>query len=127
MKKIAQIRFFGDTNAFAFADGSGMIYSNMAVNSPSDLISTELWEGAAFSQYMPIIQLGIQALPGTRFYLGNTTDNPIIIGASGMYELDVTNSSQAITKLSIDKNSLDAITANPDGYLIVDIIYDDEE
>ena len=40
-----------------------------------------------------------------------------------MYELDLTNSSQYLTKLTFEKDSLDSITNNPDGYLIVDIIY----
>jgi hypothetical protein len=37
---------------------------------------------------MPIVQLGIQSVPGTKFYL-NGSNNPIIIGNTGIYELDL--------------------------------------
>ena len=128
MKRIAQIRFFGDSNIFAFNDGKSAATSAslLGENNPPDLVSSALWEGTAFEQFVPILQLGIQALPGTQFNLGDNMDYPITIGQSGMYELDVTKSTLPITKLTFEKPSLDAINATPDGYLIIDIIYDDE-
>ncbi len=122
IKKIAQIRFFGDTNSYLNSSDRNYIATQIDTNNPFGLTSLELAEGTVFQDYTPIVQLGIQALPGTKFQLNDNLD-PIVIGVSGMYELDLTNSSQYLTKLTFEKDSLDAITNNPDGYLIVDIIY----
>ena len=94
----------------------------MDENQPNNLSSADLSSGAAFLDYTPIVQLGIQALPGTRFSLNDNLES-IIIGTSGMYELDLTNSSAILTSLKFDQTSLDSISKNPDGYLIVDIVY----
>jgi len=45
-------------------------------------------------------------LPGTKFNLNANLD-PIVVGVSGMYELDLTNSSAVITSLTFEKSSLD--------------------
>ena len=74
---------------------------------------------------MPVIQLGIQSLPGTKFYLNNSND-PIIIGNTGIYELDLNGLSE-ITAISFDRASINAIATNQNGYLIVDILYEDGE
>jgi hypothetical protein len=73
----------------------------------------------------PILQLGIQALPGTKFYL-NTSLDPIIIGSTGIYELDLDNQME-ITSLTFDKASMAEIDRfdGANGYLIVDTLYDD--
>lgn len=73
----------------------------------------------------PILQLGIQALPGTKFYL-NSSIEPIIIGFTGIYELDLNNKAEII-KLTFNKTSMDLIDTNANGYLIVDVLYDDGE
>ena len=123
-KKITQLRFFGDSNGFLNTSDVNAIYHQMDENQPNSLSSLDLSSGDAFVDYVPIIQLGIQALPGTKFNLNANLD-PIIIGVSGMYELDLTNSSAVLTSLTFDKDSLDQIDKNPDGYLIIDIVYDD--
>ena len=74
---------------------------------------------------MPISQLGIQALPGTKFYLNGSND-PIIIGHTGIYELDLEGLAE-ITALSFDAKSIEAINGNNNSFLIVDIIYEQEE
>ena len=94
----------------------------MDENQPSSLSSIDLSSGNAFKDYIPIVQLGIQALPGTKFSL-NANLEPIIIGASGMYELDLTDSSAILTSLKFEQTSLNSISVNPDGYLIIDIVY----
>ena len=124
-KKITQLRFFGDSNGFLNTSDVNAIYHQMDENQPNSLSSLDLSSGDAFVDYVPIIQLGIQALPGTKFNLNANLD-PIIIGVSGMYELDLTNSSAVLTSLTFDKDSLDQIEKNPDGYLIIDIVYDDD-
>lgn len=73
----------------------------------------------------PILQLGIQTLPGTKFYL-NSSVEPIIIGFTGIYELDLDNQTE-ITKITFNEESMTAIENNPNGYLIIDILYDKTE
>lgn len=102
-KQITQIRF-------------GMENANTTA---VDLIS-----GDTFTSYAAggIEQIGIQAIPGTMFYLNGSPD-PIIIGATGIYELDVTDQS-SITGLRFHRDSI-ANIANSDGLLslLVDLVY----
>lgn len=109
-KQIKQFRYYNKTNL---------------KNSPSGISIQTLNSGSIFSKYMPVIQLGIQSLPGTKFYLNNSSD-PIIIGNTGIYELDLNGLSE-ITAIRFDLYSLSAIDINQNGYLIVDILYEDGE
>jgi hypothetical protein len=61
-------------------------------------------------------------LPGTKFRL-NGASNEIIVGSTGIYELDVSDGA-AITMLTFDAASLKMIDESGTGYLIVDILYD---
>lgn len=108
-KQIAQYRYYnaGDTNR----------------NQPDKIAYNNIVSGSIFSTTLPIIQLGIQALPGTKFYLNNGVD-PIIIGSTGIYELDLEGKSE-ITALSFAASSIKDIMNNPNGYLIVDCVYED--
>lgn len=106
-KLIKQIRYYNNENLN---------------NNPSKLSYRSLMSGTAFYSYTPIIQLGIQALPGTKFYL-NGSGNPIIIGSTGIYELNVEGLTE-INSLQFDKSSLNTIDNNDNAYLIVDIIYE---
>ena len=49
--------------------------------------------------YSPIIHLGIQTLPGTKIYLNGFYDAPIIIGATGIYELDLEGTTGLIDRV----------------------------
>jgi hypothetical protein len=40
-----------------------------------------------------------------------------------MFELDLDGTSAVATSLTFEKDSLDYIDKNPDGYLIIDIVY----
>ena len=124
IKKITQLRFFGDSSGYLNTSDRDAIYHQMDENQPNSLSSLDLSSGDAFVDFTPIVQLGIQALPGTKFNLNANLD-PIVIGVSGMYELDLTNSSAVLTSLTFEKDSLDQIDKNPDGYLIVDIVYEE--
>lgn len=84
-----------------------------------------LVSGSIFIDYLPIVQLGIQSLPGTKFYLNNSKE-PIIIGNTGIYELDLQGKTE-ITSLSFDSKSIQAINVNNNAYLIIDIIYEKPE
>ena len=92
-------------------------------NQPEDLTADALNKGTAFSKYTPVTQLGIQALPGTRFILNDNIEGPVIIGSTGIYELDLEGISK-INSLKFDSKSLDLIAKNPNAFLIIDVIYE---
>lgn len=110
-KRIKQFRYYNQTQT--------------EENSPPDLKYQQLQSGSAFAGCLPILQLGIQALPGTKFYINNSVD-PIIIGSTGIYELSLTGNTQ-ISALSFSPTSIAEINDNDNAYLLVDIIYDDGE
>lgn len=101
-------------------------YTNKHVNNqPTNISYQNLVSGSIFSNYLPITQLGVQGLPGMKFYLNNSREG-IIIGNTGIYELDLQGQAE-ITALSFDAASVNAVRNNENGYLIVDIIYDNGE
>lgn len=111
-RKVQQIRYYGDNKV------------DRDKNQPAGLTGNRLRSGSVFSQYTPIKQLGIQTMPGVKFYLNNSTD-PIIIGSTGIYELNVENLTE-ITALSFDTASINMINQTPStSYIIVDILYED--
>lgn len=110
-KYINQIRYYGEGNA---------------KNSNSNVTMAKLRSGSLFSDTLPITQLGIQTLPGVKIYINNHT-NPIIIGSTGIYELNVDGLSY-ITDIKFDGVSLNLINNNQsNAYLIIDYIYEKEE
>jgi hypothetical protein len=112
MKQIYQYRYYGKGNE---------------KNQPSDIAENTLISGSVFTSRIPVLQLGIQSLPGTKFYLNNSLE-PIIIGSTGIYELDLQDEA-TISAIRFDRESISKINANGinDYYLIVDIVYDDGE
>ena len=113
VKKVTQFRYYNDkTN------------NDNTTNYPSTLNYRKLVSGSAFSNVMPIIQLGIQTMPGTKFFL-NGSDTPIIIGSTGIYELDLQGLGQ-INSLQFDASSINLISNNDSAYLIIDIMYEKE-
>lgn len=106
-KKIKQFRYYSDGNAN---------------NQPTDMKQEGLVDGTFITGISSITQLGIQTLPGTRFYLNNAENNsPIIIGSTGIYELDIEGIS-FISELHFDGNSIETIAKNDSAYLIIDMI-----
>lgn len=79
--------------------------------------------GLVFENTFPVLQLGVQALPGTKFYLNNSLE-PIMIGSTGIFELDLEGQTE-ITNITFDAESMMLIRDNNNAFLIVDIIYDD--
>ena len=104
--------------------------NNNTHNQPTTIDKLSLAMGTAFlseeikANYGLISSLGIQSLPGTKFYLNQNID-PVILGKTGIFELDLTGKS-SIYKLTFDIESLDKIEQVENGYLIVDTIYDTE-
>ena len=97
-------------------------------NQPEDATLEAFEIGSVFfeeSKLAAITQLGIQTLPGTKFYLNNAK-KPIIVGATGIYELDLEGISE-INSLFFDKHSLETIESIGNAYLIVDALYQVEE
>ena len=84
---------------------------------------TDFITGTAFANYMPLNQLGIQGPPGTKFYL-NGSVYPIIIGASGIFDLDIKNGAR-VTQLQFDQDDLRRVTEN--NFLIIDMLYGEED
>lgn len=107
-KTIGQLRYYGDKKA---------------ENYPSTLSQYTLTQNV-FELLSPVTRLGIQTLPGTKVYI-NENPNPIIIGQTGIYELDI-ESSGSIFSLVIDRKSLNTIQNSPSAYLIIDYISERE-
>ena len=74
-KYLMQFRYYGNSS-----DGK---------NYPSDINKNSLASGSYLITRKPnatsIASLGIQTLPGVKFYLNNSQVDPIIIGPSGIY------------------------------------------
>jgi hypothetical protein len=119
--RIKQFRYYNDT-----ADGVSKNQPSQVIGEDGGLIDTTYQHyvsGLVFGDNFPVLQLGIQALPGTKFKLNNAVD-PIIVGLTGIYELDLVGQTE-ITAIQFDADSMVNINNNNNAYLIVDIIYDD--
>lgn len=121
MKRIKQFRYFtnGSSN-----NSPQVVYSAAGKSHP--VTESDWAEGNIFDEYFPIVQLGIQALPGTRFYLNNSLTEPIIIGYTGIYDLELDGNTQ-ITALRFSTESMNTIKNNNNAGVIVDIVYNQEE
>lgn len=102
---IRQYRFYGVNSN-----------KNYNINNVEDLIT-----GNFISGYAPIVSLGIQALPGTCFYLNDSIE-PIIIGETGIFEIELKGVIE-ISKIQFDCVSLDTIAKNQSAILIIDTVY----
>ena len=110
-KYVNQIRYYGD--------GSSK-------NSARNVTLQTLQSGSVFHNTFPIVQLGVQTLPGMKIYINNHT-NPVIVGQTGIYELNVDGMSY-ITDLRFDGSTLKIINDNQKNtYLIVDYLYEKED
>lgn len=108
---VKQFRFYSDEDS--------------SKNQPTGTLKSAFVSGTVFENFFPILQLGVQALPGTKFYLNNAVD-PIIIGRTGIYELDLDGETE-ISSMRFDVTSMNNISNNMNAYLIVDIIFDNGE
>lgn len=113
-KQVRQFRYY--------AEGSKKNYPDAG----KDKVNLQsLINGTPFGNYVPIVQLGIQTIPGTKFFL-NSGQTPIIVGNTGIYELDL-NGLTEINSLRFENRSIQNINKLENGYLIVDIMYEDGE
>jgi len=95
--------------------------SNSSSNYPAEVSWSALATGNIFEATPNITQLGIQTYPGLKFYVNNSA-NPIMVGATGIYELDLEGLG-SINSIRIDRNSLDEIDHGKDP-IMIDIIYE---
>lgn len=109
MRRVKQFRYYGE---------------NSDKNSPINAKMNDYINGTVFASYYPIIQLGIQAMPGSEFCLNSPNRN--IIGYTGIYELDL-NGQAEISSLSFPETTMQNINNFTNALLIVDIVYDDGE
>lgn len=91
---------------------------NTAEVTKENLISGSIFGTGATG---PLSQLGIQAPPGTKFYINGGAD-PAIVGFSGFFDIDL-GEGGSILSLRFDKESIDKIAANDSAILIVDMAY----
>ena len=119
MKHIAQFRYRGTRieNSQIIPDPE---------NYPTNLVQDMLVTGNIFRGYGPVSQLGIQAPVGMKFYLNNS-NHPIMIGETGIYELDLENVGR-ITAIRFDKDDLERFYNYDEGYqsdkILIDIVYE---
>ena len=118
--KVKQYRYYNDSSDSVTRNQPEYLSDGVTATKYSHFVS-----GEVFGTCYPVLQLGIQALPGTKFYLNEATD-PIIIGATGIYELDLDGQAE-ITNLQFEARSMKLIKENNNAFLIIDIIYDDGE
>ena len=99
---------------------------NSGSNAESAATYLNLCNGNVFknNHVYPILALGIQTLPGTKFYLNGSVD-PIIVGSTGIYELDVIDKAEIIN-LRFDSTTLLTIRDSDGGYLLIDVLYDND-
>lgn len=112
MKRIRQFRFHS-------ADSSD------SLNYPINYLDN--WLNNILAECGPASHLGIQGEPGVVFYL-NGGDNPISLGSTGIYELDLEGVG-LITKLRFEDKIQDLYTKEQSELhrLIVDVIYEGPE
>jgi hypothetical protein len=81
MAKIMQFRYYQDKDEY---------------NNPATLSGDDLASGNLFRNYGLVSSLGIQGPPGLKFYL-NDGEYPIVIGNTGIYQLDLSGSSRIVS------------------------------
>lgn len=112
---VTQLRYYGIGNEKNIPLGEADGYWINGINTETKKMKNLLQDlGSA-------IKIGIQTLPGTVFYLSDT--NRIIIDHTGIYELDLTDTTTTINTLFFDPKSLAMISQIDNASLIVDILY----
>lgn len=98
-----------------------VFYSNgNNFNSPG-VTMEKLISGQAFEDFLPISQLGIQTIPGTKLFL-NGNSNPVIVGFTGLLSIDLSMGGQ-INEIKFDETSIQNINDNLNAILIVDMAH----
>ena len=111
--KVYQFRYYGLDNEKNSPNGeNAWIGLSSDSTRPSNLLA----------DYGSAVKIGIQTLPGVKFYISSNFSNGIIIDHTGVYELDLRNTNTTISKLYFDGSSLDRISEVDNASLIVDVL-----
>lgn len=117
-KIVKQYRYYGE--------------NSKDLNYPSEINLNTLESGQIFvlksDISAPIIGLGIQTIPGIKFHLNGDAGDPIVVGNSGIYQIELQNNFE-IDMLQFERKSLNELvnTMSNNAYLIVDAIYETGE
>ena len=112
MKQIKQFRYHGSSQA-----AQAKNYPNV-----SNYYGI-LTKGNLFASHGGISHLGIQAIPGTKFYLNNSVF-PIEVGSTGIYELE-TGGLGNIFAIRFDSVTLDWYDAvGTSNRILIDIVFE---
>ena len=99
-----------------------LIYHNDTSNYNNPKTLNENNINDEIKKYMPLSQLGIRALPGTKLYV-NDNENPLIIGFNGLFEISLSvEKGEIISSLTVDEDSLKMIKSLDTAYLILDMV-----
>ena len=110
---VYQLRYYGPGNPKNFPSEDDNWYG-----ASSDLEQNK----NILSNFGSVIKLGIQTLPGVIFYLNGNFSSGIIIDHTGVYELDLRNTTTAISSLTFSVESLKRIREMDNASIIVDIL-----
>mgnify|MGYP003300334051 CR=1 FL=1 len=101
-KKIAQLRFPG--SSISFKDGAS-------------------WSDNLVEDLGTIMQVGIYALPGTKFKISQNegAEVALIINGLGVFNMDVTD--YPINSIKLSKSSYELISNNQ--FIIIDLVYEE--
>ena len=88
---------------------------NQIPSSTANLLGINQESGKKYSA----VKIGIQGFPGMKLHFQNKYTDPLIIGGTGIFELDLSDSGGVINFLSLDKVN-DFILPNP---IIIDVLY----
>lgn len=112
MKQIKQFRYYGSNE-----NASKQNYP--ALSNYYGILS----RGNLFASHGGISHLGIQAKPGTKFYLNNSSF-PITIGFTGIYELEIDNLG-SIYAIRFDPETLSWYDVEGSvNRILIDIVYE---
>lgn len=115
-QKVYQLRYYntGNSNNYPKDDEENSWWGQTSDTTAAKNLLTNF--GSA-------VKIGIQTLPGVKFYLNDiTTAMPIIIDHTGVYELDLRNTTTSISHLYFDLESLKRINEMDNASIIVDIL-----
>ena len=116
---VCQFRYYGVGKSQNYPDDTSWIGSNSDGSERLNLL--DRLGGNA-------VKIGIQTLPGVKFYISDSsTANSIIIDHTGVYELDLRNTTTTISSLYFEPESLFRISEVGNASLIVDILYNSSE
>lgn len=110
--KLKQIRYYGDNNS-----------NNYPIGLTATILTNE--NVLNFANCSSVVKLGIQGRPNTKFYLSNEDYYPIILGETGIYEIDLEGRGTIGTLKFVKDATFEDYSSKQDR-LLIDIIYEGE-